>query len=205
MCDDDVLISECQSGNISAFEALVRKYQDRTVRVLYLLLGNVDDAQDVAQESFIRAFRGIHSFRRSSSFATWLHRIALNTAHNWIRDNRQPETLPLHEERRFAGYGRPEDLLVARERALEIRSLLAELPESYREAIVLRHFEDLSYVEIAEVQGVPVGTVKSRLAKARSLLQKSFLDGSAGTERMDDHGLQDGEEAHSSRSGWRAR
>ncbi|HOP79931.1 MAG TPA: sigma-70 family RNA polymerase sigma factor [Armatimonadota bacterium] len=195
MYDEDALIDACQSGDVSAFEVLVRKYQDRTVRVLYLLLGNFDDAQDVAQEAFIRAFKCIRTFKGTSSFATCLHRIALNTAHNWIRDcKRQREVLVPFDDRWHTTCGNPEDELISREKVLQVKFALAQLPTYYREAIILRHYDDLSYEEIAEIQQVPVGTVRSRLAKARLLLQQHLSH--AGDlnlkERVADNGMQTG-------------
>jgi len=203
MDHDEELVSACQSGDVVAFETLVRKYQDRIVRLMYLLLGNADDAEDVAQETFIRAFRCIGAFRHRSNFSTWLHRIAVNTARNWIRDNRvERETVPLPDERWWAGSTRPEEILIARERAMEVRNALAQIPPCYREAVILRHFDGLSYEEIAEAQQVPVGTVRSRLAKGRELLQKFLRRGTetACPERMANHGLQEGKEAYSPRS-----
>jgi RNA polymerase sigma-70 factor (ECF subfamily) len=205
MQDDDALVSACQSGDVNAFELLVRKYQDRTVRMLYLLLGNSDDAQDVTQETFLRAFKSIHTFRGSASFTTWLHRIAVNTARNWIRSNRPDRELVVAPDERWHGpLDRPENVLMKRERLLEIRSALAELPPHYRETIILRHFDELSYEEIADVQQVPVGTVRSRLAKGRTLLQRRLGSDrrSKNDERTDDNGLQEGKEPDSLRSRW---
>lgn len=205
--DDDALVSACQSGDMSAFECLVRKYQDRTIRVLYLILGNTDDAQDAAQETFIRAFRCIRSFRGRSSFATWLHRIALNTALNWIRDSKRARDASAPLEDSTIGAPRPEELFMARERTREIIGALLQLPAHYREAVILRHYDEMSYQEIAEVQRVPVGTVRSRLAKGRELLQLYL----AGSRRANDHertigyGLQEGREADSSSRGRPAR
>lgn len=202
MEDEHHLISACQTGDIAAFEALVRRYQDRIVRVLYLLLGNTDDAQDVAQEAFIRAFRCIQSFKGTSSFATWLHRIAINSAHNWIRKcKREREVLALAEDRWHGGSDKPEDSLIARERTLEIMSALGELPIHYRETIILRHYDELSYEEIAEIQQVPIGTVKSRLAKARMLLHTSMEQGHklSNKEGAADNELQKGENSHTVR------
>lgn len=177
MHDDDFLVSACQSGDVNAFEHLVRKYQDRTVRVLYLLLWDADDAQDAAQETFIRAFRCIKSFRYHSSFSTWLHRIAFNTARNWVRDNKRDREVLFSIEGCLSGnQDKPDDYLIAMERSIEIKYALSRLPQYYREAIVLRHYNDLSYEEIAQVQQVPIGTVKSRLAKARELLRQYLSD-----------------------------
>lgn len=172
MLHDDALVDACQSGDVKAFEMLVCKYQDRTVRMLYLLLGNRDDAQDVAQETFLKVFRSIRTFRRSASFSTWLHRVAINTAHNWMRSNRRGVETAITEDIWHSSLAQPEDLLMERERLREVRSALLSLPAYYREIVILRHYDGLSYEEIAEVQQVPVGTVRSRLAKARSILKK---------------------------------
>ena len=205
--EDADLIAACQSGDLSAFERLVNRYQDRVIRVLYLLLGDADDAQDVGQETFLRAYRYIGSFRGRSSIATWLHRIAINTAHNWIRDNRRNiELATAPEELRQVERTRPEDLLLERERQLEIKSALKELPQHYREAIVLRYFDDLSYEEIAEIQQVPIGTVRSRLAKGRDLLSRSLAPSRGSTvadERGVCHELQTGEKNDPLRGGGR--
>jgi RNA polymerase sigma-70 factor (ECF subfamily) len=170
---DDLLVNACRSGDVNAFEELVRKYQNRIVRVLYLLLENADDAQDAAQETFIHAFRSIGSFRGNSSIGTWLHRIAVNTARNWVRDNKRYREIPYAFDG-VRGHNAllPEEILSEKERSLELWSALRSLPQYYREAIVLRHYDELSYEEIAMVQQVPVGTVRSRLAKGRELLRQ---------------------------------
>lgn len=190
--DDGSLIKACQQGDITAFGYLVQRYQDRVLRVLYLLIGNSEDAQDVAQESFIRAYRYIRAFRGDCGFATWLHRIAINTAHNWMRENyrRRAQTVALEDWKQGAGID-PADALLAKQAQLEMRSALAALPQHYREAVVLRHYEDLSYEEIAQVQQVPVGTVRSRLSKARQLLHDS-LSGKIGPPTLNEGSSDDG-------------
>jgi RNA polymerase sigma-70 factor (ECF subfamily) len=172
MRDDNLLVNACLTGDLSAFETLIRKYQNRIARVLYLLIGNQDDVQDVAQETFIRAFRCLHTFRGSSSFSTWLHRIALNTARNWIRKSKRNRELLVSTDNWWhCNTEKPDDSLISRERVSEIHYALGQLPPLYREVIILRHFDELSYDEIADVLQVPIGTVRSRLAKARELLQ----------------------------------
>lgn len=195
MHDEYQLIAASQSGDLRSFETLIRAYQDRTVRHLYLLIGNYEDAQDVAQETFIRAFRSIRGFRSQSGFSTWLHRIAVNTAINWVRDNKRHRTTSEqmvleHSEDKM----RPDELLISRERARDIRNALLSLPIHYRETLILRHYEDLSYQEIADLQNIPVGTVRSRLAKGRHLLLQALktTNGSIHTERILSDGLQNG-------------
>ncbi len=201
MNDEESLVRACQSGDKLAFEMLVRKYQDRIARVLYLLLGNVDDTQDVSQETFISAYRYIRTFKFNSSFATWLHRIAVNTARNWLRRNKRGrDELVLIDDYSHRDSRLPEQILLAQERSLEIRSALAKLPLHYREAIVLRHYEELSYEEISEALQVPIGTVRSRLAKARQLLQRELSPSAQHRqERKLQDGLQKGKEPHTLR------
>lgn len=205
--DDGSLIKACQQGDITAFECLVQRYQDRVLRVLYLLIGNTEDAQDVAQESFIRAYRYMRAFRGDCGFPTWLHRIAINTAHNWMRENyrRRAQTVALEDWKHDAGKD-PADALLAKQSQMEMQSALASLPPHYREAVVLRHYDDLSYEEIAQVQQVPVGTVRSRLSKARMLLHKYLAGETRPTTRNEgssDDELRERKKADPSRRGRR--
>ena len=174
--DEQTILERCQAGDLDAFGELVARYQDRIYRTAYLLVGNRDDAQDVAQETFVRAFRSLCSFRRECAFSSWLHRILLNAARNWLRDNRRHAQIsgacPPVIERSEETEASPEEALFQHDRASRLQAALRDLPLHYREAVVLRFYHDLSYTEISEVLDVPIGTVRSRLAKARDLLQK---------------------------------
>lgn len=180
---DVVLVEACRKGDPTAFEELVDRYKDRIYNVAYRFLGNHEDAQDVAQEVFIRAFRGIKGFRGTAKVYTWLYSITGNLARNKLRD----------EGRRGRNKGAPLEVLetkarnvlhsmmhasetpeeAARESEMQelLQKCLKDLPEHYRMVFVLRTFEQLSYEEIADAVGCPKGTVKSRLNQARVMLR----------------------------------
>lgn len=186
---DVILVEECRNGDASAFEELVRRYKDRIYNVAYRYLGNHEDAQDVAQDVFIRAYRGIREFKGKAKVYTWLYSIAGNLARNKLRDGHRKgrdmgTSLEALEEsapavaRRALGRssGTPEDAARQHEMDELLQRCLEELPEHYRMAFVLRTFEDLSYDEIADAMGCPAGTVKSRLNQARVLLQQRLRE-----------------------------
>ena len=181
---DVALVEECQNGNPAAFDELVLRYRDRVYNVVYRFLGNHEDAQDVAQEVFIRAYQGIGSYRGAAKVYTWLYSIAGNLARNKLRDGSRkgrgkgvslealsaaaPDVAQAHAKTDST----PRDAAQERETQELLQAALKELPEHYRLAFVLRTFDDLSYDEIAETLGCPTGTVKSRLNQARRLLRE---------------------------------
>ncbi|GMU92123.1 MAG: RNA polymerase sigma24 factor [Candidatus Hydrogenedentota bacterium] len=177
------LVEECRKGDSSAFDELVRRYKDRVYGVVYRFLGNREDALDVSQEVFVRAYRSINGFRGNSKVYTWLYSIAANLARNRLRDasrmgrnkgtslERLEEEAPGLVDATAESINNPRESAISEELQLLLQQCLAELPEHYRLAFVLRTFEDLSYDEIAEVMGCPVGTVKSRLNQARQMLR----------------------------------
>jgi len=181
---DAVLIEVCQNGDSTGFDELVRRYKDRIYNVLYRFLGNREDARDLAQETFVRAYRGIGSFKGEAKVYTWLYSIAANLARNRLRDcarkgrNRGTSLEALEDA--APGYAEvaastdrtPRTFAAAHEMDEALQRCLDELPEHYRLVFVLRTFDDLSYDEIAEAAGCPRGTVKSRLNKARLLLRE---------------------------------
>jgi len=170
---------------MSAFDELVRRYKDRVYNVIYRFVGNHEDALDVSQEVFVRAYRGIEEFRGSAKVYTWLYSIAANLARNCLRDAGRKgrnlgtslealaesgagmpswgSALPEHNPRAHAEHHELDEAL---------QRCLDELPEHYRLAFVLRTFEDLSYEEIAQTLDCPTGTVKSRINQARKLLRE---------------------------------
>ena len=179
---DNGLVEDCQKGDPTAFDELVRRYKDRVYTVVYRFLGNRDDALDVSQEVFVRAYRGIEGFRGNAKVYTWLYSIAANLARNRLRDSGRKgrnmgASLEALEEiapglaDSMARQTSPRDNAIADETQALLQRCLAELPEQYRTAFVLRTAEDLSYEEIAEIAGCPVGTVKSRLNQARQMLR----------------------------------
>jgi len=177
------LVEECRKGDSSAFDELVRRYKDRVYGVVYRFLGNREEALDVSQEVFVRAYRSIHGFRGNSKVYTWLYSIAANLARNRLRDSsrmgrnrgtsleRLEEEAPGFVDAAAGSSGNPRDSAISIDLQSLLQQCLEELPEHYRLAFVLRTFEDLSYDEIAEVMGCPVGTVKSRLSQARQMLR----------------------------------
>jgi RNA polymerase sigma-70 factor (ECF subfamily) len=176
---DAELIRRVQAGERSAFDLLVLKYQQRVVNLVHRYVYDHAEALDVAQETFIKAWRAMPGFRGESAFYTWLYRIAVNTAKNHLESrHRQPQPVDAELEileqieggTKLRELATPEDYLHESELAQAIRSAIAELPEDYRSAFSLRELEGLSYEEIAQVMNCPIGTVRSRIFRAREMV-----------------------------------
>jgi RNA polymerase sigma-70 factor (ECF subfamily) len=175
MSDEPVLDDLAPNSN---FEQAVAPHMDAAYNLARWLTRNDDDASDVAQESLLRALRFFDGFR-GGAFRPWLLAIVRNTYLTWIRKN-QPQALkPLEDDAQSAG-ANPEELLLERVDGDRLRQALDELPREYREVIVLREMEELSYKEIADIAGIPIGTVMSRLARARRRLQQAVAQGGIG-------------------------
>jgi RNA polymerase sigma-70 factor (ECF subfamily) len=152
------------------FERLFLPHLDAAYNLARLLTRNAHDAEDVVQESYLKAFRAYSSFRGESS-RPWILTIVRNTSFTWLRDNRsRADQAEYHEGLHVSGGSTPEAELLGNERAQAVERCVQELPSDFREAIVLREMEELSYQEIAEITGVPRGTVMSRLSRARARL-----------------------------------
>lgn len=168
---DDALISRALAGEPAAFGELVLRYQDRLYNSLFRVLGSAEDARDAVQDAFVQAFMKLDTFRGSSAFYTWLYRIAFNQAMSHAR--RQRPTRSLDGERADGGrevadrQPPPDARLDLSERAVQVQRALAELSAEYRTVIVLREMDGCKYEEIAEILELPVGTVRSRLFRAR--------------------------------------
>lgn len=178
---DQQLIERIQRGDKNAFNLLVRKYQHKVVSLVSRYVNNPGDIPDVAQEAFIKAYRAIPDFRGESAFYTWLYRIAVNTAKNYIvAQGRRPPDMDVDSQDAETYDGaeslhevaNPENLMLSDEIRAEVAATLAGLPEDLRTAITLREIEGLSYEEIAEVMECPVGTVRSRIFRAREAIDK---------------------------------
>lgn len=182
---DEVLIEEAKQ-DATAFGELVQRYQDRLYNFLYRMTGNREDAQDLAQETFLRVYRALHRFRQGAPFKPWLYRIAINLAVNHRR-SRRPTALLDDEYPSPSGFSSPEVSAEMHEVQRQIRAALMELPEHYRAAILLRHVDELSYEEMAQAQDLPLGTAKVRLHRARLLLQEKLR---AAGIRLSTHELQ---------------
>ena len=180
--DDLALVERCRSGDVTAFEPLVQKYRQRLYRLAFNVLRDTEEAWDVAQEAFIRAWEGLPSFRRQSAFYTWLFRITMNVASDRARARaargRAFGTERVDEEqwdRELIDSGEAPDARAARaEERRRIERALDALPEHHRAIIMLSDLEGLSYREIAEVLGIPMGTVMSRLHHARKRLRAAL-------------------------------
>lgn len=182
---DAAAVDRARRGDPDAFDELVRKYQDRLVNYLRALVSNTADAEDLAQDAFIRAYRGLGRFRGRSLFRTWLYQIATNVArtHHARRStgsNRgQTPVEPLAERDEPASPVSLEARIVLRDR---IDRALAALPAELREAVVLRDVEGLEYREIADLMGVPIGTVESRIFRGRQRLRAALGSAADGGE-----------------------
>ncbi len=178
---DQELVERVQNGEKAAFDILVRKYEHKLANVISRYIHDPTEVLDVSQEAFIKAYRALPSFRGDSAFYTWLYRIAINTAKNYlVAAGRRPpkDDIDAQDAEQFeAGsglkeYATPERLALKSELAATIQAAIEELPEELRVAIVLRELEGLSYEEIASAMDCPIGTVRSRIFRARDAIEK---------------------------------
>jgi len=174
--DDLACVARCLRGDASAFEPLVVKYQRVLFAVALRLVANYEDARDVTQNTFVRAYEHLDSYDPERRFFSWIYRIAVNESLNLRRARRPEEALadPMEVS------GGQSEAVAAHETAARVERALGKLTEEYREVVVLRYFGDLSYEEIAEAVGVPEKTVKSRLFSARQRLAALLGDGRQG-------------------------
>jgi RNA polymerase sigma-70 factor, ECF subfamily len=180
---DQQLVERVQAGDKAAFDLLVRKYQHRVLKLVSRFVSDAAEAEDVAQEAFLKAYRALASFRGDSAFYTWLYRIAINTAKNALVSNRRRPVdfdLDLQDPEQYDRHARlkegdtPEGVLLTEEIRSVVERAMEQLPEDLRTAIVLRELEGLSYEEIAEAMDCPVGTVRSRIFRAREAIDKKL-------------------------------
>ncbi len=180
---DQLLVERAQRGDKLVFDLLVRKYQHRVIAVITRYVRDPDEAMDVAQEAFIKAYRALDRFRGDSAFYTWIFRIAVNTAKNHIvsRGRRPPDAdVEVEDAEHFEGGGwlhevaNPENELFKDELERAVYRALEKLPEDLRTAVTLREIDGLSYEEIAEVMDCPVGTVRSRIFRAREAIDNEI-------------------------------
>lgn len=184
--DESKLIQLAKTGSVAAFEQLVEAYDQKLYNMAYRMLGNREDARDMTQEAFLRAYRSLDGFREESSFSTWIFRIAKNACLDRIRKRSQVQAVSIDEpiqteegqvQRELpSDLGDPEEYAEQQELSAVVHSALQELTDEYRTAVVLRDLQGLSYNEIAEVMEVSLGTVKSRIYRGRQAL-KEVLSG----------------------------
>ena len=192
---DAMLVERTVAGDQKAYELLVIKYQRRIQRLIGRMVRDVDLVEDIAQETFIRAYRALAQFRGDAQFYTWLYRIAVNTAKKALMElKRDPtvsensfksadddETSPLENE--LTSSETPEALLASKEIAMMVNAAMEALPEELRQAITLREIDGLSYEEIADAMSCPIGTVRSRIFRAREAISekvKPMLENKSG-------------------------
>ncbi len=180
---DQALVERVQQGDKTAFDALVRKYQHKIVKLIARYVSDQSEAMDVAQETFIKAYRALPGFRGESAFYTWLYRIAINTAKNHLvaQGRRPPDSdIDAADAEQFDGqsalkeYASPERMAMRDELERVIYKAIEDLPEDLRTAITLRELEGMSYEEIAETMGCPIGTVRSRIFRAREAIDNKL-------------------------------
>jgi RNA polymerase sigma-70 factor (ECF subfamily) len=179
------LVQRVQEGDKKAFDVLILKYQQRIVYVITGFVHDPVEALDVAQEAFIKAYRAIANFRGDSAFYTWLYRIAINTAKNYLtaRARRPPamdvdalDATNYYDAPELKEFETPESNLISNELEQAIQQAIQDLPEDTATAIRLREFEGMSYEEIAQVMDCPIGTVRSRIFRAREAIEKQITE-----------------------------
>lgn len=178
---DAELVKRVQAGDKTAFDLLVRKYQSRVISLVGRYVKNQATAQDISQEAFIKAYRGLKNFRGDSAFYTWLYRIAINTAKNHLvaQSRRVPDVeIDAQEAEQYGtsvllqDQSSPERVLLTEEIKKEVFATIETLPDDLKMAITLRELEGMSYEEIAESMDCPIGTVRSRIFRAREAIDK---------------------------------
>jgi RNA polymerase sigma-70 factor (ECF subfamily) len=176
---EELLVKRAKRGDVSAFSELVRRYERYVLNLVYRTLGRSEDAEDIAQEAFVKAFLNIKKFKEESKFSTWLSKIVINLCMDKIREKANKEenleegvwlTIPQ------SSYYSPEETVERLEIQERIKKAVMSLPEDLRIVFVLREFEDLSYQEISEMLDIPIGTVESRLYRARMKLRSLLKD-----------------------------
>ena len=177
---DQQLVERAQRGDKQAFELLVQKYQRKLARLLARFIRDPAEVEDVTQEAFIKAYRALPAFRGDSAFYTWLYRIGINTAKNYlVAMGRRAPTATEFDSEEAEGFddgdqlrdiNTPESMLMSKEIASTVNDTMDRLPEELRTAITLREIEGLSYEEIATIMNCPIGTVRSRILRAREAI-----------------------------------
>ena len=177
MVEDSALITKCLDGNAEAYGQLVDKYSARIINLAYAMLGDRHQAEDIAQDAFVRAFKGLPRFERKAKFSSWLYQIALNLCKDQLKAKSR-HARPTDDERLAAIDGNPQEqaprVIIQDELSGKMRDAINKLPVLYRESFVLRHLQGLEYEDVAMITGVPADTVRVRAYRAREMLRESL-------------------------------
>jgi RNA polymerase sigma-70 factor, ECF subfamily len=190
MMSDEELVARSRGGDLDSFNQLVLRWERPIYALAYRVIGREEDARDVAQETFLRAFRALSGFKGQAKFSSWLYRITLNLCRDWVRKQRRtpiaqmPENVDLVE---LAGEGPPsesiEDLVARKQLSEAVAKVMALLPEDQRTAIILKEYHGLTFQEIADLLDCPLSTVKTRLYQGLTVLRRHLQPGAAAPER----------------------
>jgi len=175
--DDVALVSACQVGDQDAFALLVQRHQRFVFNLVFRMLGQYEEADEVTQETFLAAWQGLPGFRGNARFSTWLYRIAYNCALKQLEQRKRDQALQLaiqveQADQRINNDERIGTEIEARDRQIIVREHLSNLPAKYRIVLVLRHLQEMTYEEMAEILTMPIGTIKTHLFRARNLLKE---------------------------------
>ena len=180
-CTDEELVARSRSGDAESFNQLILRWERPIFALAYRVIGREEDARDVCQETFLRAFRALPGFKGEAKFSSWLYRIALNLCRDWIRRQRRTPVSQLPEDAdalELAAVTGPtesiEDLVARRELSAVVEEAMARLPVEQRTAIVLKEYHGMTFQEIADLQGCPLSTVKTRLYQGLSVLRRQL-------------------------------
>jgi RNA polymerase sigma-70 factor (ECF subfamily) len=178
---DEELVDRSRSGDADSFNLLISRWERPIYALAYRVIGREEDARDVTQETFLRAFRGLAAFKGQAKFSSWLYRIALNLCRDWIRRKKRsplatlPEDVELEDVAADVGPTETvEDLVSRRELSELVEAAMARLPEEQRTAIILKEYHGMTFQEIADLQGCPLSTVKTRLYQGLSVLRREL-------------------------------
>jgi RNA polymerase sigma-70 factor (ECF subfamily) len=177
---DEELVASAQTGDLESFNQLVSRWERPIYALAYRTLGREEEARDVVQEAFMRAYRGLRGFKGEAKFSSWLYRITLNLCRDWIRRERRAPLVAVPEgvdpvdlaDRQAAPTESVEDLVARREMSKAVAKAMAELPDEQRTTILLKEYHGLTFQEIAEMQSCPLSTVKTRLYQGLSVLRR---------------------------------
>ena len=176
MADDDALVRQCLAGETSAFDVLVERHRRQVYQVCYRFVNNHEDASDLAQDAFLRAYRALHTFKGNAAFSTWLYRVAINVCLNRVSAKLAP-TEPLDQREHQDVRGElPDREVLRQERAATVRAAIARLPKKQRATMILRMYHELPHDEIAAILGSSVGAVKANFFHALANLKKLLLE-----------------------------